>query len=256
MARTSSNTVPKELHAQIVDALERKAGGRAKVGKTHGQAEPIASYGLKEEAGRDVVKRWFTRMQSLSLADRFALARLLLKSHVEEQGNIAMAVLRAGVDELTPATFDDIDRLLDDFTSWSITDDFASGKPSITAVLLERYPKETLRLHARWVKSPNRWKRRASVVTFTRRVAADGEYVDETLRSCEALQDDPEDLVQKAVGWALKDTMRAGPGPKRRVIALVKRMRRAGIPSTVTLYAIRDLEGADRVAVLRVKPAR
>ena len=68
--------------------------------------------------------------------------------------------------------------------------------------------------------------------------------------------DDSEDLVQKGVGWALKDTMRAGPAVKRRVIALVKRMRREGIPSTVTLYAIRDLKGAEREAILKIKPTK
>ncbi len=255
MPAASPGAVAKRLHAQIVGGLERAAGRRAAVGRSHGQAEPISSYGLTEDAGRDVFKRWLAQVQDLSLEERFALARLLLASHVEEQGHLAMAVLRTGIAELTPATFDDIDGLLDDFTSWSITDDFASGKPSITAALLERYPKETLRLHERWLTSANRWKRRASVITFTRRVAAEGRYVAETLRFCEALQHDPEDLVQKAVGWALKDTMRAGPGPKRKVLALVKRMRRAGIPSTITLYAIRDLKGAEREAVLRVKPA-
>ena len=254
MPAANPGAVAKRLHAQIVDGLERAAGRRAAVGRSHGQAEPISSYGLTEDAGRDVFKRWLDQVQELSLEERFALARLLLEAHVEEQGHLAMAVLRTGIAELTPATFDDIDRLLDDFTSWSITDDFASGKPSITAALLKRHPEETLRLHERWVTSANRWKRRASVITFTRRVAADGHYVAETLRFCEALQHDPEDLVQKAVGWAMKDTMRAGAGPKRKVIAMVKRMRRAGIPATITLYAIRDLKGAEREAVLRVKP--
>ncbi len=165
-----------------------------------------------------------------------------------------MAVLRMGLDEIEPKHFDKIDDLLDDFTSWSIVDDFATGKGSITAVLLARYPRETLALHERWLTSSNQWKRRTSVVTFTRKTAADGHYVDETLRFCETLMRDSEDLVQKGVGWALKDTMRAGPGAKRRVIALVKRMRREGIPSTITLYAIRDLKGAEREAILKIKP--
>ncbi len=146
--------------------------------------------------------------------------------------------------------------MMDDFTSWSMVDDFASGKGGLTAVLLERYPKEMLALHRRWAKSQNLWKRRTSVVTFTRKTASDGKYVDETLRLCEQLRHDPEDLVQKAVGWALKDTMRAGPAAKRRVLTLVKRMRREGIPSTITLYAIRDLKGAERAAILEVRPKK
>ncbi len=209
---------------------------------------------MYEEEERAAFKNAIARVATLSLPERFALAKLLLKSHIEEQGHIAMAVLRMGLDDIGPKQFDKIDNLLDDFTSWSIVDDFATGKGSITAVLLDRYPNETLALHERWLTSPNQWKRRASVVTFTRKTASDGEYVDETLRFCETLMHDSEDLVQKGVGWALKDTMRAGAAAKRRVVALVKRMRREGIPSTITLYAIRDLRGAEREAILKIKP--
>ena len=210
---------------------------------------------MYEEEGRAAFKDAIARVATLSSPERFALVTLLLKSHIEEQGHIAMAVLRMGLDEIGPKHFDQVDDLLDDFTSWSIVDDFATGKGSITAVLLGRYPKEALSLHERWLTSPNQWKRRTSVVSFTRKTASDGEYVDQTLRFCEALKHASEDLVQKGVGWALKDTIRAGPAAKRRVIALVKRMRREGIPSTITLYAIRDLKGAEREAILKIKPA-
>lgn len=210
---------------------------------------------MYEEEGRVAFEAAIGHVASFSLAQRFALAALLLKSHIEEQGHIAMAVLRMGLDGIGPKHFDKLDKLLDDFTSWSIVDDFATGKGSITSVLLDRYPRETLALHKRWLTSPNQWKRRTCVVTFTRKTAADGQYVDETLRFCKTLMRDPEDLVQKGVGWALKDTMRAGPAAKRRVTALVKRMRREGIPSTITLYAIRDLKGAEREAILKIKSA-
>ena len=243
----------RKLHGEIVGALKQAAGRAACRSKAQFHQEPIQSYGLYEEEGRAVFKQAMSGIATLSLSERFPLARLLLKSHIEEQGHLAMAVLRTGLHEITPKHFDQLDKLLDDFTSWSIVDDFAAGKGSITAFLLSRTPKETLRLHEQWVRSSNMWKRRASVVTFTRKTAADGAYVDETLRFCEALMHDTEELVQKGVGWALKDTIRAGPAAKRRVLALVKRMRREGLPSTIRLYAIRDLRGAERAAILKIK---
>ncbi len=105
----------------------------------------------------------------------------------------------------------------------------------------------------RWSQSPNRWKRRTPVVTFTRRVALEGEFIDEAMAICERLRFDEEDLVRKRVGWALKDAMRAGPGAKRRVIGMVKAMRREGVSAVVTLYAVRDLKGAERESVLKVR---
>lgn len=242
-----------KLHRRISAALGAAAGRPAASGAAHAQSEPITFYGVPKTAWRQLYEQWRQPFSELRIEDRLALARLLLRSHIEEEGHVALAALRAGIADLTPRTFDELDRLLDDFSSWSMTDDFASGKPSITWRLLQRYRKETLAVLARWNRSPNRWKRRASVITFTRAVAANGEFVDVTLRFCKTLRHDPDDLVRKAVGWALKDTMRAGPRAKRRVVALVKEMRRAGISSTITLYAIRDLKGAEREAILRVK---
>ena len=245
-----------KLRRRIAAALQDAAGSPAATGPAHAQSEPITFYGVPKAAWRELQEQWRQPFSELGIEDRLALARLLLRSHIEEEGHVALAALRAGIADLTPSTFDELDRLLDDFSSWSMTDDFASGKPSITWYLLQRYPKETLTLLARWNRSPNRWKRRASVITFTRAVAASGEFADVTLRFCKALQHDPDDLVRKAAGWALKDSMRAGPGAKRRVVALAKEMRRAGISSTITLYAIRDLKGAEREDILRVKATR
>ncbi len=106
---------------------------------------------------------------------------------------------------------------------------------------------------ARWTRSPNRWKRRSSVVAFTRKVGESGRFTDTALDFCERLAFDPEDLVQKGVGWALKDCMRGAQG---RVLAFVKELRRRGAPSTVTLYAIRHLKGRKRAEVIAIKPQR
>lgn len=95
------------------------------------------------------------------------------------------------------------------------------------------------------------WKRRASVVAFVRKIGKSGEFVDEALELCDNLIWDEEDLVRKGVGWALKDNMR---GAKMRVLDYVKSLRREGVSSTITLYAIRDLKGKEREEVLNVKP--
>lgn len=253
---TNAGVAARALHKQFVADLEQAAGRKPRVKRVVGHPVPVEAYGLTAGRTRDIFVRRIADVAPLDPDARLALAKLLLKSHYEEEGHIALGVLRMSVDHLTPKRFGTLDALLDDFCTWTEVDDFATGKGGITAILLSRYPAETLRLHEQWVTSPNMWKRRTSVVTFTRKTAADGAYVDETLRFCEALMHDPEDLVQKGVGWALKDTIRAGPAAKRRVLALVKRMRRDGLPSTITLYAIRDLRGAERAAILEIKAKR
>jgi len=88
---------------------------------------------------------------------------------------------------------------------------------------------------------------------FVRKIGASGEFTDEALELCQNLIWDEDDLVQKGVGWALKDTMR---GANEQVIEDVKDLRRWGVPSTITLYAIRDLKGGERKAVLAIRGRR
>jgi hypothetical protein len=53
----------------------------------------------------------------------------------------------------------------------------------------------------------------------------------------------------KAVGWALKDMLR---DDKQKVLTYVKQLRRQGVSSTITLYAIRDLKGKERQEILSI----
>jgi len=89
-----------------------------------------------------------------------------------------------------------------------------------------------------------------SMVAFTRKIGQSGKFTHECLTLAENLINDPEDLVQKAVGWALKDTMR---GNKELVINYVKNLRKRGVTSVITLYAIRDLKGKEREEILALK---
>jgi hypothetical protein len=242
--RIRITTAARGLHDEIVASLRGAARRSPEPGSAQHHPQAIRYY--------DVPKSWWKGLRgdfagcfsSLRYADWIALASLLFGARIEEEGHVGNAVLRAGLDDLRPERFDGLDRLLDDF---------ATGNAGITPVLLQRYPLEAVALMPRWSDSSNRWKRRTSVVTFTRRLAMEGEFIDEALAICERLRFDEEDLVRKGVGWALKDAMRASPGAKRRVIGMVKAMRGEGVSAVVTLYAVRDLQGAERESVLSVK---
>jgi len=97
------------------------------------------------------------------------------------------------------------------------------------------------------------WKRRASVVTFTRKIGESGKFTEEALKLCDNLIWDKEDYVRKGVGWALKDNMR---GNKQGVLDYIKSLRQKGVSSVITLYSIRDLKGKEREEVLKIKPQR
>ena len=85
------------------------------------------------------------------------------------------------------------------------------------------------------------------MVLFTRKVAKSGKFNDDALKFCENLVRDPEVMVQKGVGWSLKDLMRSD---KERIIEYVIDLRARGVSSVITLYAIKDIKGKERTEIL------
>jgi hypothetical protein len=191
------------------------------------------SYGLKASEFRMIMKDFCPRFLKLSLQERMGLAVRLLEERIGELGHVGLYILTLSVKDLGPRHFPYLDDLPKHFRSWSHVDHLSLG---VMQLLLWRYRKETLELLDEWSRSPIRWKRRASVVPF--------------VRLCENLIWDDEDIVQKGVGWALKDNLRSAPD---RLLPYIKDLRRRGVSSTITLYAIRDLRGAKRQEVLAVK---
>ncbi|NIM12153.1 MAG: hypothetical protein GTO45_08580 [Candidatus Aminicenantes bacterium] len=236
------------LAADIRQAIETVTGcHHPKPERRFHKHSEYLSYGLKVSDFRKMLKEFRPRFLECSFQGRLNLAVQLLKEHIGELGHVGIHVVSLSVKELGPNHFSFLDSLLDDFRSWSHVDHFCG---EVMMPLLWKYREETLTLLEEWSHSPVRWKRRASVVTFTRKVGESGEFTGEVLRLCENLVRDAEDIVQKGVGWALKDNLRSAP---ERILPYIKDLRRRGVPSTITLYAIRDLKGTQREEVLSVK---
>jgi 3-methyladenine DNA glycosylase AlkD len=205
------------------------------------------SYGLKASEFRMLLKDFQPRFLEFSLQEGMDLAVKLLEENVGELGHVGLYILTLSAKDLTPEHFDYLDGLPEHFRSWSHADHLAMG---IMQPLLWSYRKETLELLNQWSRSPIRWKRRVSIVTFVRKIAKSGEFTEEVLHLCENLIWDEEDIVQKGVGWALKDNLRSAPD---RILPYIRDLRQRGVSSTITLYAIRDLKGAKRQEVLAAK---
>jgi 3-methyladenine DNA glycosylase AlkD len=229
-------------------AIEDVTGCRKPVPeRRYHKHDQYISYSLKASDFHKLMKEFRPRFLELGLKERLKLAEKLLNKHIGELGHAGITVLALSTEQLQPKHFPLLDTMVDDFRSWSHVDGFSIG---IAGPLLLKFRKETLSLLEDWNRSPNRFKRRASVVTFTWKVAESGEFTEEALWLCENLIWDKEDIVRKGVGWALKDNMRSAP---ERVLSYVKDLRRRGVSSTITLYAIRDLSPSQRKKVLAVK---
>jgi 3-methyladenine DNA glycosylase AlkD len=97
----------------------------------------------------------------------------------------------------------------------------------------------------RWAKSKNRWRRRAACVALIRGVR-EKKFFPEVTRLSEMLLSDQDDMVQKGLGWLLRETAKFDA--KRTVPYLMKIRGRA--PRLVLRTACETLTAAERHRVL------
>ncbi|MGA9387495.1 MAG: DNA alkylation repair protein [Candidatus Bathyarchaeia archaeon] len=239
------------LHSEVAQQLERKADAEvAKMAEYYHKTSGHLAYGVRTSELREMIKEYCSIFKQLSLKEKLELAKMFFRSGIDEQCSFGNAILEHGVKEMRPADFRLLDKIAEYLNNWATTDGLCIGT---LQPLLLAYPKEILSLLRRWNKSENLWKRRASVVAFTRKIGSSGKFTDEALGLCNNLLWDEKDMVRKGVGWALKDVMR---GDKRRVLDYVKSLRRKGVSSVITLYAIRALKGKERDEILAIEQGR
>ena len=119
--------------------------------------------------------------------------------------------------------------------------------PDSVGALLVRFPELVAQIKT-WARSPNRWVRRASLVSFIR-LARKGDYLDAIYEISASLFADSDDLIQKANGWLLRE---AGKADRQR---LEKFLLQHGpeIPRTTLRYAIERFDEKKRESILLAK---
>lgn len=237
----------KQLYQKIYsDLIKHENKKAAEIDKKYHKYDGHRSLGIKAPVLDKLLKQYKAEVQKLSCEEAFALAQMLYKDRIEDTILAGNFVLQNKIDCIGKEQLPFLDKVLDNFCSWSQIDDFCID---VLQPVLLKYPIDTLRFLKKWNKSKNMWKRRASVVAFVRKVGESGKFTNEALLLCENIIWDKEDLVQKGIGWCLKDVMRGG---KKKVFEYVKKLRKRSVPATITLYAIRDLKGTERAEILKI----
>jgi 3-methyladenine DNA glycosylase AlkD len=130
---------------------------------------------------------------------------------------------------------------IDRISSWADHDALAHD---VLAPMMLAEPKRSREVF-RWVKSPNRWRRRAACVTLIRGTRAK-KFFPEIVRLSNLLLADEDDMVQKGLGWLLRET--AKYDAKRTVPYLLRIRERA--PRLVLRTACETLPVATRKKIL------
>ncbi len=231
---------PSTLYRRIVGELSR-AGQASPYAADANEPDPrYLGYGVRAPEMRRIIGTFKSELKVLGPDAKLAMASRLIESGYGEQKTIALHLLEQMPEYFTPARFAELERVVRGLQGWSKIDTCTGA---LLRLVLDRHPHECLELLWRWVSDDDLWMRRASVVIFTRKVAQSGLYTDHALKHCEQLKHDREDMVRKGVGWCLKDLMRVD---KKRVLDYVISLREQQVSSVITLYALRDIKGAER----------
>lgn len=237
----------KETHREARAALRREARpAKARFLKSFFKsgpgeyAEGDVFLGLTVPTTRRIAKRFVT----LPLPE----LRKLLLSKIHEERLLALVILveryARGTEDARREIFGFYVANLRGVNNWDLVDCSAHH---IVGAWLERRDK---RLVLRWAASADLWERRVAMVSCFHEIRLG--RMKHPLEVARRLVHDPEDLIQKAVGWMLREIGKRDAGAERRFLD-----RHAhAMPRTMLRYAIERFPESERRHYLGAKARR
>lgn len=205
--------------------------------------EPVEVYGVEYADLKARRKEVQAQVQgSWTLADALVYCEEMIKDPTLEARGNAFQTVGDFMDEAGPELLKDIHRWLETTCgNWGLVDNLV---PSVLSPLLVKYP-ELVGEVVGWAESPVLWVRRASAVAFVS-LQKEPEMMDAGYDVALRLQEDGEDLIQKAVGWMLRE---AGKVDRERLETfLLEQGPRT--PRTTLRYAIEKFPKEDRKRIM------
>jgi len=134
------------------------------------------------------------------------VAERLFAGAVLEEKALAVTVLEPSLKRFGGAEFTRFERWLGKVSSWADHDALAMfliGPMMVAEPARARRP-------LRWASSPNRWRRRAAAVSLIHGIRK-GMFQEEAVAVTERLLADRDDMVQKGLGWLLREWAKHDP---------------------------------------------
>jgi 3-methyladenine DNA glycosylase AlkD len=180
-----------------------------------------------------------------SIEDAVSFADALIVDRFLEVKSVGVEVMARYRRDFTPRLLPVWKRWLADGHSanWATTDAICGY---LVGPLLAMFPPLADRMRV-WARHRSMWVRRGSAVSLIPSVRT-GLSLDVAYGVARSLHADQEDLIQKAVGWLLREAGKTNPSRLERYL----RQNGATIPRTTVRYAIERLPPARRRAVLEI----
>jgi 3-methyladenine DNA glycosylase AlkD len=192
---------------------------------------------------RREVKAFAKDREDLSHAELVAVVEALWTKPVHERRMATVFLLEAYPELMTPSDLPLLERLVREARTWALVDGLAGD---VLGELLVRHPRAAARLD-RWAKDSDFWVRRSALLAQIKPLQA-GASFDRFGRYADALLDEKEFFIRKAIGWVLRETGKTRPDEVSEWLA-----RRVGRASGVTVReAVKYLRPEQRELLARV----
>jgi 3-methyladenine DNA glycosylase AlkD len=193
--------------------------------------EEINPIGVRRPVARKIANEFYKKhKEDFSFNEWISLSEELLKSKVFEEQDIGFFLAETQKKNFSKKTFSVFESWLKKYVNnWAHCDEIC---PHCIGPLIEEFP-ELIPEVSSWTQSSNRWLRRASMVSFVL-IARKKDYSKEVIFNASKLLNDKDDLVQKAVGWTLREAAKAN----HKAIYLFLKKNKLKMPRTSLRYAI------------------
>ncbi|MGA2879085.1 MAG: DNA alkylation repair protein [Bryobacteraceae bacterium] len=223
--------------------LKAAADPQFEVGMRWFFKEPVKPYGVRTPQVRELARLAYRDVKQWPVAERHRFVTELWRSGMLEEGVLVSHLYRRFAKSCDEREFRMFEQWLDRYVgNWSHCDGVSTW---LIAASIANRPGLADRL-ARWTKSKNRWKRRSAAVSLIQE-AKRGRNTETIFHICGLLLEDADDMVQKGVGWLLKETY---PKKPREVLDFLDGWR-ARAPRLVLRLAAEKMAEKDRRWLLK-----
>jgi 3-methyladenine DNA glycosylase AlkD len=167
----------------------------------------LVHYGASVPAIRTVARSVRQRHANLRRGELIDLVVLLWDVPVHERRMVAVELLDLYSSHLLASDMALLERLLREARTWALVDGLAA---SVVGPLVERDPKAADVLD-RWAVDEDFWLRRSALLALLVPLRRGGGDFERFSTYADAMLDEKELYVRKAIGWVLRDTARKRP---------------------------------------------
>ena len=156
---------------------------------------------------RRVAKAFVKGAKPLTHEDLTALVEALWAEPVFERRMASVVLLELHPKLLTPADLPPVERLLRESLTWALVDALSTD---VVGGILARGPDEVTPVLDRWATDADFWIRRASLLAELQPLREGGD-LEPFLRRADAMLDEKEFFIRKAIGWVLREVGKRRP---------------------------------------------